>query len=166
MPHIHRFPIASQPVTVHGTQVQRNFLHNVMISYFDQHGVRDRYLHMFWGDRRYFVMTRPSIDALLDRCSVLQPYVPERFDCEDFARIFVADAVRMVHYEAQAGLAIAKGSFTHDGGAHALNIIFEWQRQPQEKIVVHFFEPIRHKLMTMADLQADYQNVSFYHVSF
>ena len=166
MPYRNRFPANNvPPLVVHGGLVTRAQIQNVLIACFEHHKVRDRYLHTFFGDRRYFVLTRPSIDELLGRCFVPQAYIPERFDCEDFARVFIADAIRHVSYDARAGLCIAKGSFTYNGGAHAVNLIFEWKRNERTQIGVHFFEPIRHRLMTMAQLKEDYGDVSFYHVS-
>ena len=155
MPHLNRFPTNNvPPLTVHGGLVTRNQIHNVLTAYFDKHKVRDRYLHIFFGDQRYFVLTRPSIDDLLGRCFVPQAYVPERFDCEDFARVFIADATRHVSYKARGGLCIAKGSFTHRGGAHAVNLIFEWNSGARTQIGVYFFEPIRHRLLTMTELKS------------
>ncbi len=120
-------------------------------------------------DLDYFVMHPQSAQEVMKQVKINHPYQAQRFDCDDFSRVFFAEVVKLVNYPAEAGIAVADCSLKHwtpqgQELRHALNIIL--QTHPDQKAEILFFEPQKRIVLTLEKLKQEYNQVQIYRVLF
>ena len=96
-----------------------------------------------FADSRYYCLHQDAWDAILAATVDRNKYIPERFDCDKFARWW--DGVVGHNYEVNG-----KGIVLDFSGEHAYNIVFVWNGDGKTpSLTARFMEPQENKFVDL-----------------
>lgn len=107
------------------------------------YGGIDTGVQVLFADSRYYCLQQEGWDAILKQTVDKNKYVPERFDCDKFARWWDGEVGH--NYEVNG-----KGIVLDFSGSHAYNVVFVWDgniKSPSVK--ARFMEPQENKFVEL-----------------